>query len=246
MGKLKWITGALGFVMSGPIGAIIGVAMGHFLEELGKSSATLQNQSTNTQYSRQPHNEFSISLMVLMAAVMKADGKVLKSELDYTKQYLIKLFGVEVATEAIHLLKDIIKQEIPVAEVAQQIGSNMQYAARVQLIHILFGLSSADGHIDQEEIKVIQLIAQKMKISSPDFQSVSSMFVADTNSSYKILEIDPKSTDDEVKKAYRKMAIKFHPDKVSYLGEEYQQSAKEKFQKVNQAYEAIKKERGIN
>lgn len=245
MGKLKWITGALGFVMSGPIGAIIGVAMGHFLEELGKSVNITQTSNTSTKTSRQSHNEFSISLVVLMAAVMKADGKVLRSELEFTKQHMIKLFGVEIATEAIKLLKDIIKQEIPVADVAQQIAGHMQYAARVQLIHILFGLSLADGHIDAEEIKIIKLIASKMKISEPDFQSVSSMFVPDTNSSYKILEIDPKASDEDVKKAYRKMAIKFHPDKVSYLGEEYQQSAKEKFQKVNEAYEAIKKERGI-
>ena len=71
------------------------------------------------------------------------------------------------------------------------------------------------------------------------------MFVPNTDGDYKILEIDPNATNDEVKKAYRRMAMKFHPDKVSTLGEEVQHAAKEKFQKVNQAYENIKKERKI-
>jgi DnaJ like chaperone protein len=60
------------------------------------------------------------------------------------------------------------------------------------------------------------------------------------------LEIDSSASDELLKKAYRKMAIKYHPDKISHLGEEFQNAAKEKFQKVNDAYETIKKERGIS
>jgi len=73
-----------------------------------------------------------------------------------------------------------------------------------------------------------------------------SMFVPSTDAAYKILEIKPEDSDEEVKKAYRRMAMKYHPDKVSYLGEEFKKTAHEKFQKVNQAYEQIKKERGLN
>jgi DnaJ like chaperone protein len=78
-----------------------------------------------------------------------------------------------------------------------------------------------------------------------DFNSLKAMFYADVDSDYKILEIHNSASDEELKKAYKKMAVKFHPDKVSHLGEEYQQDAKEKFQKVQQAYESIKKQRGI-
>jgi DnaJ like chaperone protein len=59
------------------------------------------------------------------------------------------------------------------------------------------------------------------------------------------LEIDSSATDDEVKKAYRKQAMKHHPDKVSHLGEEIRKAAEEKFQKLNEAYERIKSARGI-
>jgi DnaJ like chaperone protein len=84
-----------------------------------------------------------------------------------------------------------------------------------------------------------------MGIGTSDFESIQAMFVPNTDSDYKILEIERTATNDEVKKAYRRMAMKYHPDKVSALGEEVENAAKEKFQKVNQAYENIKKERKI-
>jgi DnaJ like chaperone protein len=42
------------------------------------------------------------------------------------------------------------------------------------------------------------------------------------------------------------MALKYHTDKVSHLGEDFQKTADDKFKKVNEAYEKIKKERNIS
>ena len=212
MGRLKWITGFLGFVISGPIGAIIGAAMGYMLEDFGKKVADNQLNGGQTgsggqRYSRQAHNEFSISLVVLMAAVMKADGKVLKSELDYAKAQMVKLFGMEIASEAILILRDILKQEIPVADVSRQISSNMDYASRIQLLHLLFGVSAADGRVDDDEVRVIKLIARYMNVSDADYMSISSMFITDNLAPYKILEVGTKASDDDIKKAYRKMEL---------------------------------------
>ena len=122
----------------------------------------------------------------------------------------------------------------------------MNISARLQLLHYLFGISKADGHVSKQETDMIEDIASYMGLSDADFHSIRAMYFRDTNSDYEILEITKQATDEEVKKAYRKMAVKYHPDKVSSLGEEVQKAAKEKFQKVQQAYENIKKERGIS
>jgi DnaJ like chaperone protein len=116
---------------------------------------------------------------------------------------------------------------------------------RLQLIHYLFGIAKADGEVSLSEINVIQSIADKLGIPRVDFDSVKNMFYRDTNSDYRILGIEPTASDDEIKKAYRQMAIKFHPDKVAQMGEEFQKGAKEKFQQIQDAYEAIKKQRGF-
>ena len=71
------------------------------------------------------------------------------------------------------------------------------------------------------------------------------MFIKDSQSDYKILEIGPNATDSEVKKAYRKMATKYHPDKVNHLGIDIQKLAEEKFKSVSDAYQTIKKQRGM-
>jgi DnaJ like chaperone protein len=67
----------------------------------------------------------------------------------------------------------------------------------------------------------------------------------DRDWAYKSLEIEPSATDEEIKKAYRRMAKKYHPDKVNELGEDVKKSATEKFRSINEAYESLKKQRGF-
>jgi len=129
--------------------------------------------------------------------------------------------------------------------VSMQIRQNMDYASRLQLLQMLHGISAADGQVHPEEIRVIRLVAQYMGISQNDMDSVMAVYVVDTDWAYKVLGIDRSANDEEVKKAFRKMAMKYHPDKVSYLGEDFQKIAHEKFRKVNEAYEQIKKERNM-
>ena len=228
----------LGWWFLGPVGAVLGFVVGTIADNLSTEEGERPQGN--------PRDGFVASLMVLIAAVMKADGKVVKAELDFVRNYLKRSFGEQKSAEALLMLRDILKRNIPVNEVCYQIKIHVDYNSRVQLVHMLFGVANADGSIPQSEINMIRQIALGLGISTPDFESLLNMYAKNTESAYKILEIDPKSTDDEVKKAYRKMAIKFHPDKVAHLGEEFQSTAKEKFQKVNEAFESIKKERGFN
>lgn len=237
----KWVGGGLGWAFGGPIGAIFGFVVGSMFDggqEAIKRGATGYSSRTTT-------GGYVMSLLVLVAAVMKADGKVLKSELDYVKKFLVHNFGEDSAQEAVRMLRDLLQQTIPVNEVCRQIQANMNYSARLQLVHFLFGIAQADGKVDKGESELIDQICNLMGIQRNDYESIQAMFIPNTDSDYKILEIERTANDEEVKKAYRRMAMKFHPDKVSTLGEEIQNAAKEKFQKVNQAYENIKKERNI-
>ncbi len=187
-----------------------------------------------------------MSLLVLVAAVMKADGKVVKSELDYVKQYFAQSFGPAASQEAMLYLRDLLKQEIPLRDVATQIRQRLDHSSRLQLLHFLYGVSGADGNFHPEEVRVIDRIASYLGISHKDAQSIKSMFYGDTDAAYKILEVEANTSDEEIKKAYRRMAVKHHPDKVAYLGDDIKKAASEKFKKLNEAYEQIKKERGIN
>ncbi|MBN1926225.1 MAG: TerB family tellurite resistance protein [Prolixibacteraceae bacterium] len=245
----KWIGAGLGAFTGGPIGAIIGFVIGSAFDAgSGNAQKTFSqghpygapgNSQTTTR------GGYAVSLLVLVAAVMKADEKTLRSELNYVKEFFVKNFGLQSANEAIKLLHDLLQQNIPVTDVCHQIQNNMDYSSRLQLLHFLFGIAKADGEIHQQELKLIAHIAVNLGINTSDYESIKAMFIKNTDSAYKILEIDPSVSDDEVKRAYREMAKKYHPDKVSYLGDDFQKAAKEKFQKVNEAYEDIKKERKI-
>ncbi|GAF03056.1 TerB family tellurite resistance protein [Saccharicrinis fermentans] len=230
----------LGWWFAGPVGAVLGFVLGSFAEGVSGELATENRTEGN------PRDGFVASLLVLIAAVMKADGKIVKSELDFVKAYLRQAFNEEKASEALLMLREILERDIPLQQVCRQISANVDYNSKVQLVHMLFGVANADGAIPASEQDVIRLIASGLGLSTRDFESVMNMYVKSTESAYKILEVDPAASNDEIKKAYRKMAVKFHPDKVAHLGEEFQASANEKFQKVNEAFETIKKQRGFN
>ncbi|MCK4664893.1 MAG: TerB family tellurite resistance protein [Bacteroidales bacterium] len=233
----KWIAGGLGWAFFGPIGGILGFVVGSMVESSSLQS-TIKGKQTTT-------GGFAMTLLVLVAAVMKADGKITKSELNYVREYFNKSFGLEAANEAILLLKDLLKQDIPVDDVCRQIKQNLDYSSKLQLLHLLFNIADADGEIHPNELKLIGMISNNLGLSQKDYKSILAMFYDDIDSAYNVLEINKNVSNDEIKTAYRKMATKYHPDKVSYLGEDFQKIAHEKFQKVNEAYKKIKKERKI-
>jgi DnaJ like chaperone protein len=232
----KWIGGGLGWAFGGPIGGLLGFALGAVIDSV--EVRKLDSMPTTT-------GDFMVSLLVLMAAVMKADGKIMKSELDYVKAYLLRNFGEDDSSEALKVLKDILDKPIPLADVCVQIRNHTDYSSRLQLLHLLFGIALADKFISKEEIIIIDEISSRLGINPADLNSLKSMFIEETDWAYKVLEIEKTATNDEIKKAYRQIALKNHPDKVAYLGEDIRKAANEKFQKVNEAYEKIKKERGI-
>jgi len=233
----KWIGGGLGWAFGGPIGAILGFAMGSVLDGV---------RIEKTFYHGTARGDFAMSLLVLSAAVMKADGKVVKSELEYVKNFFLSQFGTEETNRLIQILKEVLNQEINLRDVSVQVGQFMDYPSRLQLLHYLFGIATADRQFDKSEENVIEQIAGYMGVDPSDFASIRAMFVRNINNAYDILELTPDTTDEEVKKAYRRLAIQYHPDKVAHLGEDIKKAATEKFQTLNAAYDEIKKQRDMN
>jgi DnaJ like chaperone protein len=252
MGAFKWIGGVIGWATGGVLGGIIGFAIGSAIEgAVGASHSIGEGQDTSRRFNPGPamqtqSGDFGVSLLVLSAAVMKSDNQVLKAELDFVKDFFKQQFGQVKAENYILMLRELLKKEYNLRDVCLQIRTYMDHASRLQLMHYLFGLSMSDGNAHPSEVEMIKNISMWLGISSVDYESIKAMFVKDSRSSYKVLEITPEATDEEVKKAYKKMAVKYHPDKVSHLGEDVQKAANDKFKEVNVAYEQIKKERGLN
>ena len=235
MGFTKWLTGLLGWVVLGPIGGLLGFLYGMALEKGGARTYSATEQ----------RNSFFVSLLVLSSAVIKADGKTHPKEIDMVKDFVRRNFGESAVQDAVQILEKLQNQQVNIYEVGPQIARYMNYSQRIQLFHYLVQLAIADGKFDGSEKSVLEAIGTTIGLSASDAASVIAMFYKETDSAYAVLEIDPSATDDEVRQAYRRMAMKNHPDKVATLGPEVQKAAEEKFRQIQEAYETIKKERGL-
>ena len=237
MGLGKWIAGVLGWALLGPIGGILG----YYFASRAEKAAEVNDEAQRIQGQR---NSFLMSLLVLSAAVIKADGKTTSQELSTLRSFFARNFGPLAGNEAEEIVKDLLTKDFNLYEVCTQVRSCMDYSQRLQLYHYLVGLGACDG-LHQREIDILETIATYIGLSKSEVDSIFAQFRPSNDSNYKILEITHEATNEEVRKAYRKMAVKYHPDKVATLGEDVQKAAEEKFKAISQAYEAICKERGI-
>ncbi|WP_213524278.1 TerB family tellurite resistance protein [Nonlabens sp.] len=191
--------------------------------------------------------DFELNLLSLTSLVIKADGKVTQNELDYVRQYFVGAYGKERANAIFKVFNEVVKKrEVDAAKICNYLNARTRYESRLQILHFLFGIAQADGHTSEAEIRVIYQIAGYLRLTERDFISIKAMFVKDQDNAYKILEIDKSVPDHEVKKAYRTMAKKYHPDKLMDMDEAYKKGAEEKFKKVQDAYETVRKERGMS
>ena len=285
----KWLFAGLGWAIGGPIGALLGYYLGKAISpdrRLGHGQETSYGDSQQSSFSgsrqssagtgrqstshRGPYRntgtqkDINAALMVLIAAVMKVDGKVKRSELDYVKRFLLQNYGEERGKQMLKVLQQMVQQDIPINQVCAQIKVNTDYNTRYHMVDFLFGIGGADGEFHQTEINMLRLIGQYLGISQGDYTSIYERHVGTSSGSthsggsrrsgstgsrtyskdpYRVLGIDSKATDDEVKKAYRKMAMKYHPDRVASMSEEMQRNAAEQMKEINEAYETIKQRR---
>ena len=269
-----WIGGFLGWVAWGPIGALIGYLLGKAVDTYIDGSHQLpggdgwerqqeqgsyrrqtgqgpytQDRSTQSRQGRytadEQRNSFFVSLLVLSSAVIKADGRTHPAELRTVREFIRTNFGEQAASQAEQILQRLDSQQVNIYSVGGQIAANMNYSQRLQLFQYLVSIATSDGDFSASEKSVLEAIASAIRLTSTDAASIIAMYYKETDSAYTVLEISPSATDDEVRSAYRRMAMKYHPDRVATLGPEVQKAAEEKFKKIQEAYAAIKKQRGI-
>lgn len=250
--KYKWSIGILGACVGGLPGALIGYWIGSKID--GKSSRA----NINTMEAQMGTlKDTDISIVLLIAAVMKADGSVRQSELHAVKTFLANNYGEEDGKKILSLLRDLVKPTttIDLEPACDIIREHTDYTTRYHMMDFLFRLAMADGEFDGTENRTLQTIARHLRITQRDYLSISTRHTRGyytesnrqqvTENPYKVLGIEPTATDEEVKKAYRRMAMRYHPDKVENMGEEMRKNATEQFRIINEAYETIKRERGI-
>ena len=250
MGVTKWITGVLGWAYFGPLGGLIGYLLGSAIEQYIDMSRQLPGGeapagSTRNYTATEQRNSFFVSLLVLSSAIIKADGRIHPAEMNCVRDFFRRNFGEDAARQAMPMLERLNAQNVNIYQVGDQIAANMNYSQRLQLFHYLVQIATADGTFSQSEKSVLEAIGTVIRLSGSDVNSVIAMFYKGVESAYAVLEVSPSASNDEIRAAYRRMAMKNHPDKVATLGPDVQKAAAEKFRQVQEAYETIKRERGL-
>ncbi|MEO9511058.1 MAG: TerB family tellurite resistance protein [Flavobacteriaceae bacterium] len=244
---IKWVAAFLGYFIFRFPGAVLGFIVGSLLDNLGGSKSA--GRTVFQDFTRQNVSpaDFELNLLSLCSIIIKADGQVSQRELDYVRQYFLSTYGKEKANAIFRTFNEVIKKrEISAQRICSYLVQRTRYEVRLQLLHFLFGIAQADGHVSKSEVVKLKELAGYLRIGQHDFESIMAMFIKSADNAYKILEIEKAATDDEVKKAYRTMAKKYHPDKVVTENEAIKKGAEEKFKEVQKAYEVIQKERGIS
>ena len=259
MGYGKWIGGIVGFMAAGPLGALAGYAIGSMLENNDESNYSGGGYGgrtyENPAYGQR--NSFLFSMLVMASYIIKADVKVMHSEMEFVRQFLRVNFGEAAVAEGNQILLNLFEQrkqmdannpqafKNTIYECGMQIRQNMGYEERLQLLSFLAKIAQSDGSVCQAEIEALKEVATAMGMSAQEVESMLNLGGHTLEQAYKVLEIEPTATDDEVKAAYRKLALKHHPDRVATLGEDVKKAAEEKFQQINNAKEMIYKARGM-
>ena len=242
----KWLGAGLGWSFGGPIGAVLGYMVGNVIDGFTKKDIQDFRQQARTHDNDTHSGDFEISLLILSSFVIKADGTVSQSELDYVRRYFVQAYGKDRANATFKVFNDVIKKsDISAKGIASDIRSKTRYESRLQILHFLFSIANADGTVTTSEVNMINQIAGYLSIQSADFHSIKAMFFKNPDRAYKILEIDKTATVAEIKKAYRTMAKKYHPDKLIDMDEAYKKGAEQKFREVQESYESLQKERGF-
>ena len=273
----KLIGGTLGLALGGPLGAIAGAAFGHVIDKSGEVGALPGGDEggvyggpfgSGMDSTQQAQLTFFIGTFSMLAKVVAADGRVSREEEQKVSEFMdsdLRLDPQSRAT-AVRIFQTALQSPQNFDQLASQFYAQFRERPEILelLIDILYRVAAADGSIDRAEERLIARAGELFGYSAAALDAVRRRYVhsaqggaagktaaggraAAPSNSYAVLGIDSRASNEEVKKAYRKLAQEYHPDRIASKGlpEEFNTFAHEKFREIQEAYEAIKKERGM-
>lgn len=250
----KWIGGFLGLLQGGPLGALAGFVLGSLFDTITERYQTFTVEEKRTYQQQGERNGFLFSLMVLSAHIIHADGKIMHSEMEYVRRFLRTNFSSQAESEGQEILLRLFDEKkrmgtdqwnAQMRAICQQLRVVMPAEQRIQLIAFLCEIAKADGSIVTEERNALQQICIEMGLDAGTAEQMMGLGGSTLEEAYQVLGISPDATDDEVRRAYKKMALENHPDRVATLGDDIKAAAEKKFQKIGEAKERIFKARGM-
>ncbi|MBO4620220.1 MAG: TerB family tellurite resistance protein [Victivallales bacterium] len=270
MGKSKWIGGVLGAIWGGPIGALVGFGVGWFVDkavdrqddedDISRLPPRTRHANGSSPYAGAARaagdasqqvgaDEFTICVCVLIAGVMKSDGVLHPEEISLVSQRLKANYHFDDAgvKRMLGFIQELAQGNWSVEEFALRARRHLRMPARRNLLYFLLEIAYANGQYVFAEQQVIRTIAACLGLRAAEVAAMeASLNRADSGWAYQVLELSADASDAEVKKAYRRLAMMHHPDKVAGQGEVAEAAATRKFQAINAAYEKIKQERNFN
>jgi DnaJ like chaperone protein len=203
------------------------------------------------------HNTFVYLLVNILVKIAQVDGKVTREEVKTIRHFF--QYNLRYSQNKLYWIKELIKEAlvstVSLDTLLQEFRQKFAYEPRLILLELIYQVLYTNEVVSQEELQLATNIGNYLGISAYDQRSIAAKYQsrfrtaaqADEVSEEKylaILGLAPGAGFSEIKTAYRKLSMQYHPDKVSHLGDEFKKVAEEKMKEINNAYEFLKKKYG--